>query len=55
MFATWMIKSRMSWVEYVVRIDEMKNAYIIFVGEPERKRSLDRPGCRWVDNKMQLK
>jgi hypothetical protein len=26
------------------------NAYGLFVGEPEGKRTLGRPRCRWVDN-----
>jgi hypothetical protein len=29
---------------------EMRNAYDIFVGKPERKRRLGRPGRRWEDN-----
>jgi hypothetical protein len=32
------------------------NAYRMFVGNPEGKRQLGRPRCRWVDNiKMDLK
>jgi hypothetical protein len=32
-----------------------RNAYRILVGEPEGKRPLGRPTCRWVDNiKMDL-
>jgi hypothetical protein len=27
-----------------------RNAYRILVGEPEGKRPLGRPRCRWVDN-----
>jgi hypothetical protein len=31
------------------------NAYRLFVGKPERKKSLSRPRRRWVDNiKMDL-
>jgi hypothetical protein len=29
---------------------EKRNAYRILVGQPEGKRSLGRPRCRWVDN-----
>jgi hypothetical protein len=31
---------------------EKKNAYTILVGNPEGKRPLGRPRCRWVDIKM---
>jgi hypothetical protein len=35
---------------------ETRNAYRILVGNPERKRPLGRPRCRWVDNiKMDLR
>jgi hypothetical protein len=35
---------------------EKKNAYRILVGNPEGKRPLGRPRCRWEDNiKMDLK
>jgi hypothetical protein len=34
---------------------EMRNAYRILVGKPERKRPLGRPRRRWLDNnKMDL-
>jgi hypothetical protein len=29
---------------------EKRNAYILFVGNPEGKRPLGRPRRRWVDN-----
>jgi hypothetical protein len=29
---------------------EKRNAYRILVGEPEGRRPLGRPRCRWVDN-----
>jgi hypothetical protein len=29
---------------------EKRNAYRLFVGKPDGKRPLGRPGCRWVDN-----
>jgi hypothetical protein len=33
-----------------------RNAYRILVGEPEGKRLLRRPRCRWLDNiKMDLR
>jgi hypothetical protein len=35
---------------------EMRNAYRILVGKPERERPLGRPRRRWVDNnKMDLR
>jgi hypothetical protein len=34
---------------------EKRNAYMILVGKPEKKRPLGRPRCRWEDNiKMDL-
>jgi hypothetical protein len=37
-------------------MEEKRNAYRIMVGKPERKRSLGRLECRWVDNiKMYLR
>jgi hypothetical protein len=34
---------------------EKRAAYMLLVGKPERKRSLGRPRCRWMDNiKMDL-
>jgi hypothetical protein len=29
---------------------EKRNVYRLFVGKPDRKRPLGRPGRRWVDN-----
>jgi hypothetical protein len=51
-----MSKSRkMIWAEHVARIGEKRNAYRIFVGNPEGKRLLGRPRRRWVGNiKMDL-
>jgi len=38
------IKSRrMRWAGNVARMGEMRNAYIILVGKPERKRPFGRP------------
>jgi hypothetical protein len=35
---------------------EMRNAYRILIGKPDRKRSLGRPSRKWVDNiKMDLR
>jgi hypothetical protein len=46
-----MIKSRtMRWVERVVCVREMRNAYYTLVGKPERKRPLGRSRIRWKDN-----
>jgi hypothetical protein len=48
-----MIKSRtMRWAWHVARMGAKMNAYRIFMGKPEGKRSLGRPRCRWVDNIM---
>jgi hypothetical protein len=33
----------------------MINAYIILVGESERRRSLRRPSRRWEDTRMNLR
>jgi hypothetical protein len=30
-------------------MEEMRNGYKIFVGKPEGKRPLERPGRRWED------
>jgi hypothetical protein len=35
---------------HVTRIGEKRNAYRLLVGKPERKRPLERPRRRWVDN-----
>jgi len=35
---------------HVVRMGEMRNAYGILVGKPERKRPLGRPRGGWEDN-----
>jgi hypothetical protein len=36
--------------------EEKRNAYRIFVGNPEGKRPLGRPRRRWVDNiRMELR
>jgi hypothetical protein len=46
-----MIKSRrMRWRGHAECMGEMRNAYVILVGEPEEKRALGRPRCRWGEN-----
>jgi hypothetical protein len=35
---------------HVAYMEEMRNAYNILVGKPERKRPLGRPRRRWEDN-----
>jgi hypothetical protein len=51
-----LIKSRrMRWAGHVARKGDKRNTYRILVGNPEGKRPLGRPRCRWVDNiKMDL-
>jgi hypothetical protein len=41
----------MGWEGHVARTDEMRNAYKILFGEPERKTPLGRLRRRWEDNK----
>jgi hypothetical protein len=38
---------RMRWERHVACMVEMKNAYTVLDREPEGKRSLVRPRCRW--------
>jgi hypothetical protein len=46
-----MINSRrIRWAGHVPRMGQLRNAYKIFIGKPEGKRSLERPRCRWEDN-----
>jgi hypothetical protein len=46
----------MRWAGHIAPIGEKRNAYRISVGNPEGKRRLGRPRCRWVDNiKMDLR
>jgi hypothetical protein len=35
---------KMEWFEHPARMSEMRNAYNISAGKPERKRALGRPG-----------
>jgi hypothetical protein len=49
------IKARMRWAGHVVRMGEVRGAYIL-VGRPEGRRPLGRPRRRWEDNiKMDLR
>jgi len=40
----------MRWAGYVACMGERKGVYRVLVGEPEGKRALGRPRCRWEDN-----
>jgi len=40
----------MRWEGHVERMGEKRNAYKIFVGKPEGKRSRGRSWRRWEDN-----
>jgi hypothetical protein len=40
----------MRWTGDVACVGEMRNAYTIFVREPEGKKPLRRPRSRWEDN-----
>jgi hypothetical protein len=47
---------RMRWAGHVVHMGEVRGAYNMLVGRPERRRPLGRPRCRWEDNiKMDLR
>jgi hypothetical protein len=40
----------MRWAGYVrTHMEEMRNAYKILVGKPEKKRPLRRPGHMWEE------
>jgi hypothetical protein len=46
-----MIKSRrIRLAGHVARTGEIRKAYRILVGQPEEKRPLGKPRCRWEDN-----
>jgi hypothetical protein len=50
------LRRRRRWAENVVHMEEIKRAYKIVVGRPERKRLFGRPRCRWkVNIKLDLK
>jgi hypothetical protein len=40
----------MRWAEHIARVEQMRNAYNILVGMPERKKLLGRSRRRWEDN-----
>ena len=44
------ISRRMRWVEHAARIRERRGVYRVLVGQPDEKRLLGRPRCRWEDN-----
>ena len=45
----------MRWLEHVAHMGQMRGAYRVLVGKPEKKRSLGRSRRRWEDNiKMHL-
>jgi hypothetical protein len=41
---------RMRWAGHVAQMGEVRGAYNILVGTPERRRPLGRPRRRWEDN-----
>jgi hypothetical protein len=41
---------KMRWAGHVARMGEVRGAYNILVGRPERRRPLGRPRRRWEDN-----
>jgi hypothetical protein len=44
------IKSRrMSWAGHVARMGEERKLYKVLVGNPQGRRPLGRPRCRWED------
>jgi hypothetical protein len=46
----------MIWAGHVARMREVRGAYNILVGKPERRRPLGRPRRKWEDNiKMDLR
>jgi len=42
-----MIKSRIRWAGHEANMGDMRSAYRVLVGKPERKRPLGRPMSRW--------
>jgi hypothetical protein len=52
---TWVIKSRMRWVEHVACMGNRRGVYRVLVGTYDGKRPLARPRHRWKDDiKMDL-
>jgi len=55
-FSPNIIWVRMIWARHVVCIGQMRNVYIISVGEPEGKRPLGGPRRRWEEySRMDLR
>jgi hypothetical protein len=47
---------RMRWAGHVARMGEGRNVYRVLMGNPERKRPLERPRRRWENGiKMDLR
>jgi hypothetical protein len=45
------IKGRtIRWAGHIARLGEKRDAYRLFVGKPEGRRTLRRPRRRWLDN-----
>jgi hypothetical protein len=42
----------MRWAGLVARMGEERKVYRVLVGQPEGKRPMGRPRCRWEDGKM---
>jgi len=40
----------MRWAEHKPRMGQMRNAYRILDGKPERKKTLTHSTCRWENN-----
>jgi len=38
------------WAGHVAHMGEERGVYRVLVGNPEGRRPLGRPRCRWVDN-----
>jgi hypothetical protein len=41
---------RMRWVEYVARMGDKRNTYMLLMEKPEGRRPLGRKSRRWLDN-----
>ena len=41
---------RLRWAGHVAHMGQFRNAYRVFVGKPEGKRSIERPRRRWEGN-----
>jgi hypothetical protein len=52
----WVTKSRrLRWAGHVACMGDSRGSYTVLVGKHEGMRPLDRPRCRWEDNKMDLR